>query len=66
TIKNDKCFGHEGEEFIYVLDGSIDVTLGDHTDVLHEGDCIYYDSVIPHKVQCHGGETARILAVVHP
>ena len=66
TIKNDKCYGHEGEEFIYVLDGSIDVTLGEHTDVLEEGDCIYYDSVIPHRVQCHGGETAKILAVVHP
>ncbi|NPA24542.1 MAG: cupin domain-containing protein [Deltaproteobacteria bacterium] len=66
TIKNDKCYGHEGEEFIYVLEGKIDVTLGDHTDVLEEGDCIYYDSVIPHRVQCHGGQTARILAVVHP
>ncbi len=66
TIKNDKCYGHEGEEFIYVLEGRIDVTLGDHTDTLEEGDCIYYDSRIPHRVQCHGGETARILAVVHP
>lgn len=66
TIKNDKCYGHEGEEFIYVLEGRIDVTLGDHTDTLEEGDCIYYDSTIPHRVQCHGGETARILAVVHP
>ena len=66
TIKNDKCYGHEGEEFLYVLDGRIDVTLGDHTDVLEEGDCIYYDSAIPHRVQCHGGEPAKILAVVHP
>ena len=66
TIKNDKCYGHEGEEFIYVLEGSVDVTLGEHTDILEEGDCIYYDSVIPHKVQSHGGGTAKILAVVHP
>ncbi|MCK5783610.1 MAG: helix-turn-helix transcriptional regulator [Desulfobacterales bacterium] len=66
TIKNDKCYGHEGEEFIYVLEGRIDVTLGDHTDILEEGDCIYYNSTIPHRVQCHGGETAKILAVVHP
>ncbi|MBN2809567.1 MAG: cupin domain-containing protein [Deltaproteobacteria bacterium] len=66
TIKNDKCNGHEGEEFIYVLEGRIDVTLGTHTDVLGEGDCIYYDSAIPHRVQCHGGVTAKILAVVHP
>jgi len=66
TIKNETCYGHEGEEFLYVLDGRIDVTLGEHTDVLEEGDCIYYDSTIPHRVQCHGGEPAKILAVVHP
>jgi transcriptional regulator with XRE-family HTH domain len=66
TLKNDKAYGHQGEEFIYVLEGRVDVTLGEHTDTLEEGDSIYYDSTIPHNVQCHGGETARILAVVHP
>ncbi len=66
TIKSDKRSTHEGEEFIYVLEGSIDVTLWNHTDVLSAGDSIYYDSTIPHRVQCHGQQPARILAVIHP
>ena len=66
TIKNDRRSTHAGEEFIYVLEGSIDVTLWDHTDVLVVGDSIYYDSTIPHRVQCHGEQPAKILAVLHP
>ncbi len=57
---------HTGEEFIFVLEGQIEVRLGDHTDVLHHGDSIYYDANIPHVVACHGNQEARILAVIWP
>jgi transcriptional regulator with XRE-family HTH domain len=66
TLPSDASSSHEGEEFIYVLEGAIDVTLWDHTDVLSEGDSIYYESSIPHRVQCHGDYPAKILAVIHP
>jgi len=66
TLPSDASSSHEGEEFIYVLEGAIDVTLWDHTDVLHAGDSIYYESSIPHRVCCHGEVPAKILAVVHP
>ncbi|MBN2233006.1 MAG: cupin domain-containing protein [Deltaproteobacteria bacterium] len=66
TLPSGQLSSHEGEEFIYVLEGSIDVTLWQHTDVLAAGDSIYYDSTIPHRVCCHGDEPARILAVIHP
>ncbi|WP_440952334.1 helix-turn-helix domain-containing protein [Methanococcoides sp. FTZ1] len=55
---------HEGEEFIYVLDGSIEVTYGKENYELAAGDSIYYDSVVPHDVHATGSE-ARILAVVY-
>ncbi len=55
---------HTGEEFIFVLEGEVEVKLGDHTDVLHSGDSIYYDANIPHVVACYGGKEARILAVI--
>jgi len=55
---------HVGEEFIFVLEGEVDVKLGDHTDTLKAGDSIYYDSNIPHFVQCHGDKPARIVAVI--
>ncbi|MFB3885284.1 MAG: cupin domain-containing protein [Thermodesulfobacteriota bacterium] len=65
TVKTSKTSVHEGEEFIFVLEGEMEVILGNHTDVLHPGDSIYYDSMIPHRVQCHQDKLTRILAVLY-
>jgi transcriptional regulator with XRE-family HTH domain len=62
TVKNEQPYAHEGEEFIYVLEGEVEITLGDNKDILGEGDSIYYDSSIPHLIRCIG-EKAIILAV---
>ncbi len=56
---------HIGEEFIFVLEGRVEVTLLDHRDVLNPGDSIYYDSMLPHIVACHGDKPATILAVIY-
>lgn len=56
---------HAGQEFIYVLEGAMEVTLEDHTEVLYPGDSIYYDSNVPHLVTCHGDQEAVILAVLY-
>jgi len=65
TLKTSKTSAHEGEEFIFVLEGEMEVILGNHTDILYPGDSIYYDSNIPHRVQCHQDKVARILAVLY-
>jgi transcriptional regulator with XRE-family HTH domain len=65
TIKTLKTSAHEGEEFIFVLEGEMEVILANHTDILYPGDSIYYDSNIPHRVQCHQDKVARILAVLY-
>jgi len=65
TVKTSKTSVHEGEEFIFVLEGEMEVILGNHTDVLYPGDSIYYDSTIPHRVQCHQEKITRILAVLY-
>jgi transcriptional regulator with XRE-family HTH domain len=65
TIKTSKTSVHDGEEFIFVLEGEMEVILGTHTDVLYPGDSIYYDSNIPHRVQCHQDRVTRILAVLY-
>jgi len=65
TLKTSKTSAHEGEEFIFVLEGEMQVILGNHTDILYPGDSIYYDSNIPHRVQCHQDKVARILAVLY-
>jgi transcriptional regulator with XRE-family HTH domain len=56
---------HEGEEFLYVLEGKVRVTLAEITDVLLPGDSIYYHSTLPHLVECHAEQPALILAVLY-
>ncbi len=56
---------HEGEEFIYVLEGIIEINYGKYTYVLEEGDSIYYDSIIAHHVHAAAGAPAKILGVVY-
>lgn len=56
---------HEGEEFLFVLEGSIEVEYGKDLHTLAAGDSIYYDSIVPHQVRAHGDAAARILAVVY-
>lgn len=55
---------HDGEEFIFVLEGKMDLVLGDHKDVLEPGDSIYYKSTIPHRVGAHGDQETKIIAVL--
>ena len=56
---------HDGQEFIFVVQGEMEVRLGDEIHILEPGDSIYYDSTVPHLVKCHGKETTKILAVLH-
>jgi DNA-binding XRE family transcriptional regulator/mannose-6-phosphate isomerase-like protein (cupin superfamily) len=56
---------HDGEEFIFVLEGQVKVTLEGLTDVLQPGDAIYYHSTLPHRVECHEDRPAVILAVLY-
>jgi quercetin dioxygenase-like cupin family protein len=56
---------HEGEEFIHVLSGSLSVEYGSSSNVLNEGDSIYYDSIVPHRVLSADGKPVRILAVIY-
>jgi transcriptional regulator with XRE-family HTH domain len=55
---------HDGQEFIYVLDGEMEVVIEDTREVLKPGDSVYYDSTSMHLVKAHGGKPAKILAVI--
>jgi transcriptional regulator with XRE-family HTH domain len=56
---------HEGEEFIYVLEGSVEITYGKDNYVIQPGESIYYDSIVDHHVHSANGLKAKILAVVY-
>lgn len=55
---------HDGEEFIYVLEGTVALDIGeDHFD-LEPGDSAYYLSTTPHLIAAAKGR-ATILAVLY-
>lgn len=55
---------HDGEEFIYVIDGLVELNIGDETFELEPGDSAYYLSTTPHLVASKSGK-ATILAVLY-
>ncbi|MBP3330293.1 MAG: AMP-binding protein [Clostridia bacterium] len=55
---------HSGQEFDMVLSGTLKVQIGDNTEVLREGDSIFYNSSEPHGMIAVGGEDCTFLAVV--
>ena len=56
---------HEGEEFIYVMEGELEIEYGKETYRLQQGDSIYYDSIVKHHVHGAPGKSAKILALVY-
>ena len=56
---------HEGEEFLFVLSGTLEVVYGQDCHTLNAGDSIYYDAIVPHHVHAAAGCEATILAVVY-
>ncbi|MBP8850167.1 MAG: helix-turn-helix transcriptional regulator [Breznakibacter sp.] len=56
---------HEGEEFIYIISGVLEITYGKDKYILEEGDSIYYDSIVPHHARSASDESAQILAIVY-
>ena len=56
---------HEGEEFIYVMEGEIELVYGKEKYQLEAGDSIYYDSIVKHHLHGAEGKSAKILAVVY-
>ena len=55
---------HEGQECDIVIRGHMRIQIGEKTEVLHAGDCIYYDSSIPHGMIAVDGEDCAFYAVV--
>jgi quercetin dioxygenase-like cupin family protein/transcriptional regulator with XRE-family HTH domain len=56
---------HEGEEFIHVLSGKLNLEYGGESHVLSGGDSVYYDSIVPHRLSAGDEKPLRILAVIY-
>lgn len=55
---------HDGQEFNYVVEGSMDFYLGELVHVLEQGDSVYFDSSVPHAMRAREGKKTRFIAVV--
>jgi transcriptional regulator with XRE-family HTH domain len=55
---------HPGQEFDYVLEGTMKVVLNDYEVVLNEGDSLFYDSGVNHGMKAMNGKPAKFLAVI--
>lgn len=63
---NEKAiFSHDGEEFMYTLEGVHEFIYDNEKYILREGDSIYFDSIIPHTGRSMGKQRAKILAVMY-
>ena len=58
-------YRHEGEEFIYVMEGDLEFVLGGKPHVLKKGECIHFNSDIPHKLKSLSNEPTRCLVMLY-
>ena len=61
--KNIELSTHEGEEFDFILKGTLIFRFQDHIEVLHEGDAVYYNSGFGHGMIAGDGADCEFLAV---
>lgn len=54
---------HAGFEFLYVLDGELEMRHGDNNCTLEPGDAVYFDAGTPHSYQCVGKKAAEAIIV---
>ena len=58
-------YQHEGEEFVYVLKGKVEITVGEHVNRLDAGDSLHFNSGIRHRMRNLSDDTAEMLVVVY-
>ena len=56
---------HQGEEFIFILEGTVEFRSEDQTITLEPQDSLYFDSTIPHAFRSLSGGPAKVLSVVY-
>ncbi len=58
-------YQHEGEEFVYVLAGNLEITVGDHVNKLGQNDSLHFNSGISHNLKNVGDSVAELLVVIY-
>ncbi|BBO83838.1 helix-turn-helix domain-containing protein [Desulfosarcina ovata] len=58
-------YNHTGEEFVYVLEGTIEVMVGEHINALGPGDSLHFNSGIQHLLRNTGETDAELIVVIY-
>ncbi|MCX7841560.1 MAG: cupin domain-containing protein [Clostridia bacterium] len=70
TVEPESCDStfnlnsHPGQEFNYVLEGTLKIIINNHELILNEGDSLYFDSSYSHGMKAMNGKPARFLAII--
>jgi transcriptional regulator with XRE-family HTH domain len=66
-LKDHKGIGyqHVGEEFVYVLEGKIEITVGENINKLRKGESLHFNSSIRHMLRNTGKEKAELIVVIY-
>jgi transcriptional regulator with XRE-family HTH domain len=66
TRQGDERFQHEGEEWVYIISGTLKLLLGDAEYVLKIGDAAHFDSRLPHRLVAMNGKNVEAIVVACP
>ena len=58
-------YHHEGEEFIYVLKGTLSIVVGKNKSLLERGECIHFNSALHHALSNPSDEKAELMVVLY-
>jgi transcriptional regulator with XRE-family HTH domain len=58
-------YHHEGEEFIYVLEGVLEIIVGKKRRVLKKGESIHFNSEITHKLKNLSSQNTQLIVVIY-
>ena len=64
SYDEEAIFQHEGEEFIFVLEGRHEFTYDEKKYLMEEGDSVYFDASVPHSGKSLGTKRAKLLAIM--
>ena len=64
AFEDDAVFQHEGEEFLFVLEGRHEFVYDNETYIMEKGDSVYFDAAVPHTGRSLGKKKAKLLAIL--
>ncbi len=64
AAEGESLYSHEGEEFLFVLKGKVRLLVGEEEVILEQGDGVYFDSSVKHRLLNNSRGEAKVIAVI--